>query len=59
MSKSPGEEYLATVDRLEPEICSIDAGAFHASAAISLKRIADVMERRENREARLMKRLCP
>lgn len=36
--------YLGTVDRLEPEIAMIDAGAYHASAAISLKRIADALE---------------
>ena len=37
--------YLQTVDRLEPEIHMIDAGAFYASAAISLKRIADALEK--------------
>lgn len=35
--------YLETVARLEPEIAMIDAEAFYASAAISLKRIADFM----------------
>lgn len=37
------EGYLATVDRLEPDINPIDASAFYASAAISLKRIADAV----------------
>lgn len=36
--------YLNTVNRLEPEIAPIDASAFYASAAISLKRIADSLE---------------
>lgn len=40
----PHEEYLETVNRLEPDIHMIDAGAFFASAAISLKRIADSLE---------------
>jgi hypothetical protein len=35
--------YLATVARLEPDIAMIDAGTFYASAAISLKRSADVL----------------
>ena len=38
------EEYLNTVKRLEPDIHPIDAGAFYASAAISLKRIADALD---------------
>lgn len=38
------EGYLATVDRLEPVIHPIDADAFYASAAISLKRIADAAD---------------
>lgn len=38
-------EYLATVYRLEPDIVMIDAGAYYASAAISLKRIADALEK--------------
>lgn len=37
--------YLATVDRLEPDIHPIDANAFYASAAISAKRTADATER--------------
>jgi len=36
--------YLATITRLEPDIHMIDPGAFYASAAISLKRIADINE---------------
>lgn len=35
--------YLETIARLEPDIAMIDAGAFYASAAISLKRIADAL----------------
>lgn len=35
--------YLATVESLEPDIHPIDASAYYASAAISLKRIADRM----------------
>ncbi len=38
------DTYLETIERLEPEIAVIDTGAFNASAAISLKRIADAME---------------
>lgn len=36
--------YSATIDSIEPDISPIDAPAFYASAAISLKRIADVAE---------------
>lgn len=39
------EGYTNTLDRMEPDIHHIDASAFYASAAISLKRIADVLER--------------
>ncbi len=39
------EAYLATVESLEPDIHQIDSGAFYASAAISLKRIADALEK--------------
>lgn len=38
------ELYIQTVERLEKEIHPIDAGAYYASAAISLKRIADSLE---------------
>lgn len=47
MKNSDGREnrnvdsYLNTVDRLEPDIHPVDASAFYASAAISLRRIAD------------------
>ncbi len=39
------DRYLKTVDRLEPNIYPIDAAAYYASVAISLKRIADVLEK--------------
>lgn len=39
------DEYAETVERLEPEITMIDPGAYYASAAISLKRIADALEK--------------
>lgn len=38
------DAYLATVESLEPSIHPIDASAYYASAAISLKRIADSLE---------------
>lgn len=38
------EVYLNTIERLEPGIAMIDAGAGYASIAISLKRIADSLE---------------
>lgn len=38
------DTYLGTIVRLEPDVHMIDAGAFYASAAISLKRIADALE---------------
>lgn len=37
--------YLETVNRLEPDIAMIDPGAYYASAAVSLKRIADALEK--------------
>jgi hypothetical protein len=43
--------YQATIERLEPEIAMIDQGAAAASIAISLKRIADSLERIENNAA--------
>lgn len=43
------DDYLATINRLEPDIAFIDASAFYASAAISLKRIADNLDRYETR----------
>jgi hypothetical protein len=39
------DAYMGTINRLEPDIAMIDASAFYASAAISLKRIADAMQR--------------
>lgn len=36
--------YSATIDSMEPDIASVDPSVFHASAAISLKRIADVAD---------------
>lgn len=38
------DAYIDTVNRLEPEITPIDATAALASIAISLKRIADMVE---------------
>lgn len=38
------DEYLKTVDRLEPEISPVDTTAALTSIAISLKRIADMIE---------------
>jgi hypothetical protein len=38
------DSYLDTIGRLEPDITMIDASAFYASAAISLKRIADYLQ---------------
>jgi hypothetical protein len=45
------DAYLETVNRLEPDIAFIDASAFYASAAISLKRIADALEPSKKRHA--------
>lgn len=49
MAKNPEAErvsgYERTVARLEPDIAMIDAGAGWASIAISLKRIADILEK--------------
>lgn len=39
------DPYLKTVGRMETNITMIDAGAYYASAAISLKRIADALEK--------------
>ncbi len=43
-AKDQTESYMATIDSLEPDIQFVDPGAFYASAAISLKRIADVAD---------------
>jgi hypothetical protein len=40
------EAYLDTVKRLEPDIAQIDLDSGIASIAISLKRIADALEKR-------------
>lgn len=37
--------YMDTIDRLEPDIAAIDDSAGWASIAISLKRIADALDR--------------
>ena len=42
--RDSAEAYLATVERIEPDVAPIDAAAFYASAAISLRRIADAAE---------------
>lgn len=46
------DSYLDAVNRLEPDIHPIDPPAFYASASISLRRIADIMEREANARAR-------
>ena len=43
--KKAVDDYMATINRLEPDVSPIDASAFYASAAISLKRIADSLEK--------------
>lgn len=43
-AKSNIDGYAATIDSIEPDIHPIDPSAFYASAAISLKRIADVAD---------------
>lgn len=42
------EAYLQTVERMEPDITSVDRDGALASIAISLKRIADVMEKKDS-----------
>lgn len=49
MKLNSNDAYTETAARLEPDIAFIDAGAFYASAAISLKRIADLLEAHEKR----------
>ena len=48
-NKSPEEKsleaYMETIIRIERDVAMIDAGAFYASAAISLRRIADALEK--------------
>jgi hypothetical protein len=38
------DPYLDTLDRMEPDIAAVDIAAAAASIAISLKRLADVLE---------------
>lgn len=38
--------YIDTINRMEPNIHPVDNSAFYASAAISLKRMADAAEER-------------
>lgn len=45
MAKDAGEAYLATLARMEPDIAPVDASAYYASAAISLKTLAKNSER--------------
>ncbi len=45
MAKKTGDAYLDTVARMEPEIAMVDTGGAAASIAISLKRIADSLEK--------------
>ena len=45
MAKLDSNDYLDTVARLEPDIVAIVDGAYYASAAISLRRIADSLEK--------------
>jgi hypothetical protein len=39
------DPYMNTIERMEPNIAMVDAGTFYASAAISLKRIADTLDK--------------
>lgn len=50
-SKTRLDAYEATIDRLEPNIVPIDGSTFYASAAISLKRIADALEHKRGEPA--------
>jgi hypothetical protein len=50
LEKQCADAYLDTIERLEPDIAMIDAGAAYASIAISLKRIADALEKIAKRE---------
>lgn len=45
MAKDSLDVYTGTVNRMEPEIAMVDTGAALASIAISLKRIADSLEK--------------
>lgn len=43
MREAPHDIYMKTIDRMEPAISAVDAAAYYASAAISLRRIADTL----------------
>lgn len=45
--KNDVDVYLGVVNRLEPELTSVDADPVRASIAISLRRIAGYLERLE------------
>lgn len=47
IERNPDNPYLDTIARMEPDIAMIDAAAGWASIAVSLKRIADTLERLE------------
>jgi hypothetical protein len=51
--KSRVDAYMSTVKRLEPDIAMLDKDASLASIAISMKRIADVLDGPESFFARL------
>jgi hypothetical protein len=51
------DTYANTIARLEPEVAMIDAGAYYASAAISLKRIADSLNQLTMVQEHLLDRL--
>ncbi len=41
--------YQETLELIEPDLAMVDPGTYYASAAVSLKRIADVLERLERK----------
>lgn len=45
MSERNTDPYLDTIGRMEPGIAMVDVGAAAASISISLKRIADALDR--------------
>ncbi len=45
------DKYQKIIDRLEPEITHVDTPTELASIAISLKRIADLLEKEEQHKA--------
>ena len=50
--------YLNTVDRLEPDIAAIDRDAVLPSIAISLRRIADTLCKRNQHGDTAIDRIC-